>query len=138
MSPPPRPPTCHPPTPMSPTATAIRMGQRMIHHTAAFSFLSQHLHMGTRLSGVPNTIGDSGVPNMGQNGEGGWGDSPLVLVEVTHHHPRHHEEHGGSCGVRLGARGWGRGGGDGDMELGNWEQGWGHGVGLGSWGWGWG
>lgn len=32
-----------PPPAVSPTATAIRMGQRMIHQTAAFSFLSQHL-----------------------------------------------------------------------------------------------
>lgn len=31
------------PCAVSPTTTAIRMGQRMIHHTAAFSFLSQHL-----------------------------------------------------------------------------------------------
>lgn len=113
------------PVPVSPTATAIRMGQRMIHHTAAFSFLSQHLERG-RSSALSPPLG---TPPWGQwcplrvtKRGGAQRDSPLVLVEVAHHHPRHHEEHGGACGDGVGDGGWGPRRGDnwghgGDMWL---------------------
>lgn len=115
------------PRAVSPTTTAIRMGQRMIHHTAAFSFLSQHLpEFGGgwgALSQMPGSlVGDIRVsPGCDKMGRGGLSGS------LT---PRSHRGTSPPPMVPRRARelleGWGQGWG-GDAEA--------RGDTGGTWGW---